>query len=288
MEVYPGTVVFNDALSIRDITADRFNAYSLYAIKDGTEDAVIEAADAREIESNIIAQDGGRISEAFTQNAAYLIAFTDQDDASDISLSFSSGTTWNVVPSNTVLANADGCYVSRLTNLTLDNANVNVGTTARTFSNGTGFVATQTRLSDADKPVKGKYHNWGIGLSVEAWHKFDKLGADKTWFIEPQAQLSWYHINGDSFSMDNGMRVELDDSNNLTGRLGIVAGREIALEGSRMWQYYLKVGINHEFMGDQKISLNGVVFDEDGIMGTRFYYGTGMDWELDNKTRLYG
>ena len=550
VQVYPGTVVFNDALSIRDITADRFNAYSLYAIKDGTEDAVIEAADAREIEGDIFAQDGGRISAAFTQNAAYLSAFTDQDDASDISLSFSSGTTWNVVPSNTVLANTDGRYVSRLTNLTLDNADVYVGTTDRTFGNGTGFAATQTRLSDTDKPVevqtanlsgngtfhlrtdleqdisdsvrvtdtlsgtyalqvaasgneplvekqtasylaraeaavgadasafslaggkvdlgvynyvlessdrngglewylvrgtdaggtpdysptadavlamagtgaqnalyqnnlsdlrkrlgevrygvrdglwasftgwkdvlsgyagsrfrqeayslsfgldhavnerwlvganfratladqrthdhndrqasgdadsqginlyatwthengayadfvatidrygqeisttmldgqpvKGKYHNWGYGLSVEAGRKFDKLGSDKTWFIEPQAQLSWYHVNGDSFSMDNGMRVEQDDSNNLTGRLGIVAGRDIALEGSRMGQYYLKAGINHEFLGDQKITLNGVVFDEDGIMGTRFYYGAGMDWELDKKTRLYG
>ena len=55
-----------------------------------------------------------------------------------------------------------------------------------------------------------------------------------------------------------------------------------------MGQYYLKAGINHEFLGDQKITLNGVVFDEDGIMGTRFYYGAGMDWELDKKTRFYG
>ena len=549
VQVYPGTVVFNNALSIRDITADRFNAYSLYAVNDGG-DAVIRAADAREIEGDIFAQDGGRISAAFTQNAAYLSAFTDQDDASDISLSFSSVTAWNVVPSNTVLADANGRYVSRLTNLTLDNADVYVGTTGQTFGNGTGFAATQTRLSDTDKPVelqtanlsgngtfhlrtdlgqdisdsvrvtdtlsgtyalqvaasgneplvekqtasylaraeaavgadasafslaggkvdlgvynyvlessdrngglewylvrgtdaggmpdysptadavlamagtgaqnalyqnnlsdlrkrlgevrdgvrdglwasftgwkdslsgyagsrfrqeayslslgldhavnerwlvganfratladqrthghndrqasgdadsqginlyatwthengayadfvatidrygqeisttmldgqpvKGKYHNWGYGLSVEAGRKFDKLGADKTWFIEPQAQLSWYHVNGDSFSMDNGMRVKQDDSNNLTGRLGIVAGRDIALEGSRMGQYYLKAGINHEFMGDQKITLNGVVFDEDGIMGTRFYYGAGMDWELDRETRLYG
>ena len=23
-------------------------------------------------------------------------------------------------------------------------------------------------------------------------------------------------------------------------------------------------------------------------MGTRFYYGAGMDWELDKKTRFYG
>ncbi|MCZ4065903.1 autotransporter outer membrane beta-barrel domain-containing protein [Oxalobacter sp. JAC-2022] len=549
VQVYPGTVVFNNALSIRDITADRFNAYSLYAVNDGG-DAVIEAADAREIEGDIFARDGGRISAAFTQNAAYLSAFTDLDDASDIRLSFSSGTTWNVVPSNTVLADANGRYVSRLTNLTLDNADVYVGTTGQTFGNGTGFAATQMRLSDTDKPVelqtanlsgngtfhlrtdleqdisdsvrvtdtlsgtyalqvaasgneplvekqtasylaraeaavgadasafslaggkvdlgvynyvlessdrngglewylvrgtdaggtpdysptadavlamagtgaqnalyqnnlsdlrkrlgevrdgvrdglwasftgwkdvlsgyagsqfrqeayslslgldhavnerwlvganfratladqrthghndrqasgdadsqginlyatwthengayadfvatidrygqeisttmldgqpvKGKYHNWGYGLSVEAGRKFDKLGADKTWFIEPQAQLSWYHVNGDSFSMDNGMRVKQDDSNNLTGRLGIVAGRDIALEGSRMGQYYLKAGINHEFMGDQKITLNGVVFDEDGIMGTRFYYGAGMDWELDRETRLYG
>ena len=166
-----------------------------------------------------------------------------------------------------------------------------------THENGTyaDFVATldrygqeiRTNMLDG-RETKGKYHNWGYGLSVEAGRKFDRLGHDKTWFIEPQAQLSWYRVNGDTFQMDNGMRVKQDDADSLTGRLGIVAGRDLKREANRKGQYYLKAGLNHEFTGDQKIVLNDVSFREDRIMGTRFYYGVGMDWEMDKNTKLYG
>lgn len=166
-----------------------------------------------------------------------------------------------------------------------------------THENGTyaDFVATldrygqeiRTNMLDG-RETKGKYHNWGYGLSVEAGRKFDRLGNDKTWFIEPQAQLSWYRVNGDTFQMDNGMRVKQDDADSLTGRLGVVAGRDLELEGNRKGQYYLKAGVNHEFAGNQKVNLNGIRFEENDIMGTRFYYGAGMDWELDKNTKVYG
>ena len=137
--------------------------------------------------------------------------------------------------------------------------------------------------------TKGKYHNWGFGLSAEVGRKFAGLGHDRTWFVEPQVQLSWYHVNGDSFHMDNnGMRVKQDDADTLTGRLGLVAGRDLELEGNRKGQYYLKAGINHELSGEQKIALNETPFEEDRMMGTRFYYGAGLDWELDKTTKVYG
>ena len=85
--------------------------------------------------------------------------------------------------------------------------------------------------------TKGKYHNWGFGLSAEVGRKFAGLGYDRTWFVEPQVQLSWYHVNGDGFHMDNGMRVKQNDADTLTGRLGLVAGRDLELEGNRKGQY---------------------------------------------------
>lgn len=144
-----------------------------------------------------------------------------------------------------------------------------------------------TNMLEGEK-VKGKYHNWGYGLSAEVGRKFAGLGNDRTWFVEPQAQLSWYHVRGDSFSMDNGMRVKQGNADSLTARVGVVAGRDLKLEGNRKGQYYLKMGVNHELSGDQKVSLNDIRFEEHEIMGTRFYYGVGMDWELNRNTKVYG
>lgn len=56
--------------------------------------------------------------------------------------------------------------------------------------------------------TRGKYHNWGYGLPAEIGRKFAQPGKDKTWFIELQAQLSWYHVRRDHFSMNNGMRIK--------------------------------------------------------------------------------
>lgn len=56
--------------------------------------------------------------------------------------------------------------------------------------------------------TRGKYHNWGYGLPAEIGRKFAQPGNDKTWFIELQAQLSWYHVRRDHFSMNNGMRIK--------------------------------------------------------------------------------
>ncbi|WP_416143527.1 autotransporter domain-containing protein [Oxalobacter aliiformigenes] len=56
--------------------------------------------------------------------------------------------------------------------------------------------------------TRGKYHNWGYSLPAEIGRKFAQPGNDKTWFIELQAQLSWYHVRRDHFSMNNGMRIK--------------------------------------------------------------------------------
>ena len=166
-----------------------------------------------------------------------------------------------------------------------------------THENGTyaDFVASVDRYGQEitthmldGQETRGKYHNRGYGLSAEIGRKFAQLGNDKTWFIEPQAQLSWYHVRGDTFNMNNGMRIKQDDADSLTARVGIVAGRDLKLENDRKGQYYLKAGVNHELSGDQKVTLNDIRFEEDDIMGTRFYYGAGIDWELDKNTKFYG
>ena len=50
--------------------------------------------------------------------------------------------------------------------------------------------------------TRGKYHNWGYSLPAEIGRKFAQPGNDKTWFIELQAQLSWYQRQERSFQYE--------------------------------------------------------------------------------------
>ena len=134
-------------------------------------------------------------------------------------------------------------------------------------------------------PAEGAYHNWGFGLSAEVGKKF---AAANAWFIEPQAQLSFYRLEGDQFKLSNGMEVEQKDFNGLTARLGAAAGRSFSdSNGEYRGQIYSRFGIRHELLGHQNIHVNGIRFEDD-LLGTRVYYGLGMDWLLTNQLKVFG
>ena len=109
---------------------------------------------------------------------------------------------------------------------------------------------------------------------------------DNGLFIEPQLQLSWYWIKGMDFTTSNGMDVDQDDAHALTGRAGLVVGKKWDLDNSRYFQPYLKGGVRHELMGDQKVTVNGIKFTND-LRGTRGYYGAGFDLQFASNARIY-
>lgn len=133
--------------------------------------------------------------------------------------------------------------------------------------------------------VSGAYRNIGLGLSAEVGHQFMSKDA---WFIEPQAQLSYYRLWGDDFALSNGMKVSQKNFNGLTGRLGLASGKEFRkADGTEAGQLYARLGIKHELMGDQEIHVNGIRF-KDGLLGTRFYYGLGAEWLLAKNVKVFG
>lgn len=140
-----------------------------------------------------------------------------------------------------------------------------------------------TRMTDGT-PVSGKFRTHGAGLSLETG-KYIPFGNDL--FIEPQAQLAYYKIQGADFAMSNGMQVRHDNVDSLTGRLGLVFGRKWTDRQNRFAQPYLKAGVIHEFRGDQKANVNNETFS-DSLKGTRVYYGAGIDWQFSRMARLYG
>lgn len=142
-----------------------------------------------------------------------------------------------------------------------------------------------THMLDGTK-VDGSYNSTGFGASAEVGKKFS-FGADDTWFIEPQAQLAYYRVQGEDFRLSNGMTVKQENADSLTGRLGVVAGRTFLNSDGTGYQLSMKAGVNHEFLGDADILVNGERFS-DNTLDTRGYYGVGFDWYVSNHMRLFG
>lgn len=142
----------------------------------------------------------------------------------------------------------------------------------------------ETHMTNGRK-VKGDYSTMGLGISGEMGRRFD-LGADRSVFVEPQAQLSYYWAKGKDFTMSNDMSVKQDDIDSLTGRIGVLMGKKFIQKGDTYAQIYFKGGLNYEFLGKQKLCLNGERFSDDSL-GARGYYGIGMDWMISKNTRLW-
>lgn len=140
--------------------------------------------------------------------------------------------------------------------------------------------------------TKGNFKSMGLGASVEVGQRFASQHTNLNgnpvqdqWFIEPQAQLSYYWLNGKSYRLDNGMHVSQKDMDSLVGRLGVVLGKKWTYStasdatDNRFFQLYATGGLKHEFLGDQRIRVNDVRFSH-SLEGTRWYYGMGLDWNL--------
>ena len=174
------------------------------------------------------------------------------------------------------------------------------------------FVAQTGRyeqeLNGADNTGLGtsraNFSTYGYGLSAEVGHMLtiDDPVDDRRWynhwFIEPQLQLAYFHVQGQDYKTSTGLAVSQGNADFLTGRAGLVLGKKFNYGtiddlDRRYFQVALLGGVKHEFLGgDQTISYTGV----DGakasvragdIDGTRFYYGVNCDWQVTDNFRLY-
>lgn len=133
------------------------------------------------------------------------------------------------------------------------------------------------------------YHNLGYGISSEGGIRFNflKNASGSAWFIEPQAQLSYYRLLGEDFSFSHGMKVKIDHSDSLNMRFGFSAGRSFNNpSGQSAGSLYVKAGVNHDFLGKTKIRMNEFDFKTRSL-GTRFYYGVGGEYALGNQWKAF-
>ena len=141
-----------------------------------------------------------------------------------------------------------------------------------------------TRLINGDES-KSSFGTWYQQASVEWGRKKDLRDS---WYVEPQGQLQYTHINGRDYRNNDGVGMDFDSVHSLIGRLGFRFGKDI--DAQKSW--YIKADILHEFAGNRTFDLTSL----DGL--ERIHYdktnhdtwydvGAGLTAELSHDRSLW-
>ncbi len=132
------------------------------------------------------------------------------------------------------------------------------------------FCVTDT----GKRSISGKYGNNALSLSAEYGRKNElKHG----WYVEPQSEVMLGYMFGNNFTTSNDIRVEQKDMPALICRLGLNVGREV----SDKVNFYMKAGINHDFLGNYDLQMVDMKTSErlnisGGFDSSWFEYGVGL------------
>lgn len=149
------------------------------------------------------------------------------------------------------------------------------------------FVDVVARLGTAktdmtvDGNKKGSMDNIVTALSGEFGWRFDIA---KSFYLEPQVELAYTHVDADDLSLSDGSIYRFDDGDSLMGRAGFMFGMQCPENGNTA---YLRVSAVHEFLGDNAVTGgNGTVYEIDG-KDTWVEYGLGANFNLTDSTYVW-
>lgn len=153
-----------------------------------------------------------------------------------------------------------------------------------------GRISTDISAStlSADGGVlAGSYDNTALALSVETGYHWTPASI---FYVEPQAELSYSYVLGDSFtSSANGVSIDQDDFQSLVGRFGAQIGASLPQNAGRI---YVEASVNHDFLGDADATATpakGAARRLSSDLGSTWYsYGIGLQLNLTDRTSFYG
>lgn len=126
------------------------------------------------------------------------------------------------------------------------------------------------------------------GISAESGYKFNFANS---LFFEPQAQLQFIHLDGDTFTSKGGVNAKIHDLDSIIGRIGFSAGYEFnSDQNTPCGNIYIKADILHEFDGDKEIDMLGRTTSySDKFSGKETWYdiGVGTDFAAAKNTKIY-
>ena len=145
-----------------------------------------------------------------------------------------------------------------------------------------GRISNDFRLNGMD----GDYDNNAYSVSAELGWRFDPCSFG---FIEPQVELTYGRIEGDTFTTKNAARVSQDNFDSLIGRVGVRFGVKFPKERGNL---YLRVSGVHDFRGENKAdvrAVNGAAHQKlsEDLGGSWVETALGGNFRLTDATNVY-
>ena len=134
--------------------------------------------------------------------------------------------------------------------------------------------------------AKGSFDTSGTSLSAEyGW----RLGITNTnYYIEPQVELMYGHLNRFNYKTSNGVKIEQDAMKTFVGRLGVAAGW---VSPDKAGSAYAKISVLNDWEGDAdskaKKDNTSRRYHED-MGGTWVEYALGGTYNLTKHLSAYG
>ncbi|MBJ9863682.1 MULTISPECIES: autotransporter outer membrane beta-barrel domain-containing protein [Citrobacter] len=149
---------------------------------------------------------------------------------------------------------------------------------------------------DADERESDSYDSKGLTASLEAGYTLKagtfsgSQGSLNTWYIQPQAQVTWMGVKSDSHTRHDGTRIETEGDGNIQTRLGVKtylnSHHKMDDGQQREFQPYVEVNWIHntESFG---VKMDGVKISRDGARNLG-EVRTGVEGKLNNRLSVWG
>ena len=127
----------------------------------------------------------------------------------------------------------------------------------------------------------GDYSTNGLSFSAEYGKRFHQ----ESYWIEPQAELTYGRVSSADFMTKNGASVHQDSMDSLVGRLGFSLGKDI-----KQGNVYVRASYLYDFQGDTAVTMskNGAATSFKTDLGGGWWeFGVGTNLDLGHDTHFY-
>lgn len=127
----------------------------------------------------------------------------------------------------------------------------------------------------------GDYSTNGLSFSAEYGKRFHQ----ESYWIEPQAELTYGRVSSADFTTKRGAKVHQDSMDSLVGRLGFSLGKDI-----KQGNVYVRASYLYDFQGDTSVTMSkggaATSFKTD-LGGGWWEFGVGTNLNLGHDTHFY-
>lgn len=127
----------------------------------------------------------------------------------------------------------------------------------------------------------GDYSTNGLSFSAEYGKRFHQ----ESYWIEPQAELTYGRVSSADFTTKNGASVHQDSMDSLVGRLGFSLGKDI-----KQGNVYVRVSYLYDFQGDTSVTMakdGAATSFKTDLGGGWWEFGVGTNLDLGHDTHFY-